>query len=149
MGSRNIFRKWMLLFPDSTPMRSTVLQAGSVDLPCQSMEVSCFLLLLFCVKLQRRRKKSSKEEYEPWKWGPTARYYASQTKIMLSTRESCQDQAGNRTKRRLPDHREETQTEVVWWTCLPFMRSGQSHFARHSEVGNTTRQIEKEARRQH
>ena len=28
----------------------------------------------------------------------------------------------------------ETQTEVVW-TCLPFIRSGQNHFARHSEKG--------------
>ena len=31
------------------------------------------------------------------------------------------------------------QTEVVW-TCLPFTRSGQNHFARHSERGKKTRQ---------
>ena len=32
----------------------------------------------------------------------------------------CQDPAGNRTTRRLPDHCKETQTEVVW-SCLPFI----------------------------
>ena len=31
-----------------------------------------------------------------------------------------------------PDHRKETQTAVVW-ACLPFIRSGQNHLARHSE----------------
>ena len=31
---------------------------------------------------------SSKEEYKPWKWGATARYYASHTKTMLPTRKS-------------------------------------------------------------
>ena len=36
----------------------------------------------------------------------------------------CQDPAGNWTTRRPPDHRKETQTEVIW-TCLPFIRSGQ------------------------
>ena len=48
-------------------------------------------------------------------------------------RSPCQDPAGNRTTRRL-DHRKETQTAVVW-TCLPFIRSDQNHFARHSEGG--------------
>ena len=46
----------------------------------------------------------------------------------------CHDPAGNRTIRRLPDHRKEMQTEVVW-TCLPFIRSGQNHLARHSGGG--------------
>ena len=32
----------------------------------------------------------------------------------------CQDPAGSRTTRRPPDHRKETQTEMVW-TCLPFI----------------------------
>ena len=44
----------------------------------------------------------------------------------------CQVPAGNRTTWRPPDHRKETQTAVVW-TCLPFIRSGQKHLARHSE----------------
>ena len=44
----------------------------------------------------------------------------------------CQDPAGNRTTRRQPD--KETQTASVW-TCLPFIRSGEKHFARHSERG--------------
>ena len=28
------------------------------------------------------------------------------------------------------------------WSCLPFIRSGQSHLARHSERGKKTRQRE-------
>ena len=35
------------------------------------------------------------------------------------------------TKTSCPDHRTETQTAVVW-TCLPFIRSGENHLARHS-----------------
>ena len=50
-----------------------------------------------------------------------------------------QDPAGNRTTRRPPDHCKETQTAVVW-SCLPFIRSGQYHLARHSERGKKTRQ---------
>ena len=38
------------------------------------------------------------------------------------------------TTQRPPDHRKETQTAVVW-SCLPFIRSGQNHLARHSERG--------------
>ena len=33
-------------------------------------------------------EQNSKEEYKPWKWGATARYYTSHTKTMLPTRES-------------------------------------------------------------
>ena len=33
-----------------------------------------------------------------------------------------------------PYHVKETQTAVVW-SCLPFIRSGQNHLARHSERG--------------
>ena len=44
-----------------------------------------------------------------------------------------QASAGNRTTRR-PDHRKETQNAVVW-SCLPFIRCGQNHLARHSERG--------------
>ena len=60
----------------------------------------------------------------------------------------CQDPAGNRTTRRPPDQRKETQTEVVW-TCLPFIRSGQNHLARYSERVKKTRRAEKEVGRQH
>ena len=56
-------------------------------------------------------------------------------------RSTCQDPAGNWTTRR-PDHREETQTAVVW-SCLPFIRSGQNHLARYSEGVKKTRQTEK------
>ena len=35
------------------------------------------------------------------------------------------------------------------WSCLPFIRSGQIHLARHSERGKKTRQTEEEVGRQH
>ena len=63
-------------------------------------------------------------------------------------RSPCQDIAGNRTTRTLPDHRKEMQTAVVW-SCLTFIRSGQNHLARHGERGKKTRQTEKEVGRQH
>ena len=44
--------------------------------------------------------------------------------------------------------RKVTQTAVVW-TCLPFIRSGQNHLARHSVKGKKTRQTEEEVGRQH
>ena len=37
----------------------------------------------------------------------------------------------------------ETQTAVVW-SCLPFIRSGQNHLARHGERGKKRRQTEEE-----
>ena len=40
------------------------------------------------------------------------------------------------------------QTEVAW-TYLLFIRSGQSHLARHSERGKKTRQTEEEVGRQY
>ena len=60
----------------------------------------------------------------------------------------CQDPAGNRTTGKPPDQGKEMQTAVVW-TCLPFIRSGQNYFARHSERAKKTRQTEKEVGRQH
>ena len=60
----------------------------------------------------------------------------------------CQDPAGNWSTRRPPDHRKETQTAVVG-SCVPFIRSGQYHLARHSERGKKTRQTEKEVGKQH
>ena len=53
----------------------------------------------------------------------------------------CQDPAGNRTTRRPPNHRKETQTSVVW-LCLPFIRSGQNHLASYCERGKKKRQTE-------
>ena len=38
---------------------------------------------------------------------------------------------------------------AVEWSCLPFIRSGQNHLARHSERGKKTRQTEEEVGRQH
>ena len=60
----------------------------------------------------------------------------------------CQDPAGNRTTRKPPGHRKETQTAVVW-PCLPLIRSGQNHLSRHSEGAKKTRQTEEEVERQH
>ena len=37
----------------------------------------------------------------------------------------------------------------VVWSCLPFIRSGQNHLARHSERVQKTRQAEEEVGRQH
>ena len=54
----------------------------------------------------------------------------------------CQNPAANPITRRPPDRRREIQTEVVW-ACLPFIRSGQNHRARHSERGKKTRQTER------
>ena len=62
-------------------------------------------------------------------------------------RKPCQDAAGNRATRR-PSYRKETQTAVVW-TCLPLIRSGQRHLARHSERGKKTRQTEEKVGRRH
>ena len=60
----------------------------------------------------------------------------------------CQDPAGDWTTRRPPDDCKETQTAVVW-SCFPFIRSGQTYFARYGERGKKTRQIEEEVGRQH
>ena len=60
----------------------------------------------------------------------------------------CQDPAGNRTTQRPPDDCKETQTAVVW-SCLPFVRFGQNHLARHSERGKKTRRTKEEVGRQH
>ena len=46
----------------------------------------------------------------------------------------CQDPTGNWTTWRSPDDRKETLTAGVC-SCLPFIRSGQNHLARHSERG--------------
>ena len=60
----------------------------------------------------------------------------------------CQDPAGNWTTWRSPDDRKETQTAVVW-SCLPFIRSGQNHLARHSEREKKIRRTKEEVGRQH
>ena len=58
----------------------------------------------------------------------------------------CKDPAGNQTTQRHPDHCKEMQTAVVW-SCLPFIRSGQNHLARHSERGKKTRQTLRQRKR--
>ena len=40
--------------------------------------------------------------------------------------------------------------KLQWYgSCLPFIKSGQNHPARHSETGKKTRQTEEEVGRQH
>ena len=60
----------------------------------------------------------------------------------------CQYPAGNWTTLTHPDHFKEMQTAVVW-SCLPLIRSGQNHRARHSERGKKTRRTKEEVGRQH
>ena len=60
----------------------------------------------------------------------------------------CKDPAGNWTTQRPPDNCKGTQIAVVR-SCLPFIRSGQSHLAGPSERGKETRQTEEEVGRQH
>ena len=38
---------------------------------------------------------------------------------------------------------------VAVWSCLPFIRSGPNHLAKHSERGKKTRQTEEEVGRQY
>ena len=64
------------------------------------------------------------------------------------TSEEVRAKIQQRTTRRPPDHRKETQTAVVG-SYLPFINSGQTHFARLSERGKKTRQKEEEVGRQH
>ena len=59
----------------------------------------------------------------------------------------CQVQQAIGTIRRPLGNRKETQTAVVW-SCLPFIRSGENHLARHNERGKKTRQTEEEVGRQ-
>ena len=70
------------------------------------------------------------------------------TRLIEQRGNPCQDPEGNWTTRRSPDDRKETQTAVVW-SCFPFIRSGENHFARHSERGKKTRRTKEEAGRQH
>ena len=94
----------------------------------------------------RPSQQSSKEQYKPWKWGATARSTHLIQRQRYQRGSPCQDPAGNRTTRRPPNHRKETQTAIVW-SCLPFIKSSQNHLARHSERGKKTRQIEEEVGR--
>ena len=60
-------------------------------------------------------------------------YYASHTKTMLPSRKPV-PRSSRQSDHTKPEHCKETQTAVVW-SCLPFIRSGQSHLARLSERG--------------
>ena len=70
------------------------------------------------------------------------------TKTMLATRKSVPRPSRQLGYTKPPDYCKETQIALVW-SCLPFIRSGQIHLARHSERGKKTRQTEEEVGRQH
>ena len=74
------------------------------------------------------------------------RCYCKVLHISCKDHVTNQDPAGNRTSRRPSDHRKETQTAVEW-TCLPFIKSGQNHLARHGERGKKKMQTEEEVGR--
>ena len=93
-------------------------------------------------------QKSSKREYKPWKWGATAKTTYLIQRPLYQPGSPCKDPAGNQTTWRPPDHGKKMQTAVVW-SCLPFIRSGKNHLARHSERGKKTRQTEEEVVTQH
>ena len=38
---------------------------------------------------------------------------------------------------------------ILAWSCVPFIRFGQNHLARHSEKGKKTRQTVEEVERKH
>ena len=48
----------------------------------------CHIHLSVCLWIMDPLQQSSREEYKPWKWDATARYYASHTKTMLRTKKS-------------------------------------------------------------
>ena len=106
-----------------------------------------FCCFLFSIKKLPPCYWSSNEEYEPWKWDATPRYYASHTKILLPTRKSVPRSSRQSDHTKPHDHPDEMQIAVV--QCLPFIRSGQDRLARHSERGKMTRQTEEEVRRWH
>ena len=118
------------------------LQDTTDALPCHIHLPLCMLVN------QGPSQQSSKEEYKPWKWGATARYYTSHTKTMLPRGSPCQDPEGNWTTWRFSDDHKEMQTAVVW-SCFPFIRSGQNHLTRHSERGKKTRRTKEKVGRQH
>ena len=88
-------------------------------------------------------QQSCEEEYEPRKLGASARYNAFHTKTMLPTRKVCakiqqacgpyEDLLTNVKKCKLKRYGH----------ILPFIRSGQNHLARHSEMGKKTRHSER------
>ena len=93
-------------------------------------------------------QQSSKEEYKPWKWGATARYYTSHTKTMLPMRKSVPRSSSQLDHMKTSWGFKKMQTAVIW-SCFLFITSGQSHLARHSERGKKTRRTEEEVGRQH
>ena len=107
-------------------------------------------------------QQGCKEEYEPWKWGATARYYAPCTKTLLPMRKSVprSSRQSHHTETRPPDHCKETQTEEICcmdvspvhqtWPKPPCKAEwkGQEDKADRGR-GRKTRQTEEEVGRQH
>ena len=111
-----------------------------LTIPCYEIQAKSLkhLLVITCMLVNHGpSQQSSKEEYKPWKWGATARYYTSHTRPCYQRASPCQDPAGNWTTRRSPDDRKETQT------------AGCAHVSRSSGLAKTILQgTVKEERRQ-
>ena len=112
-----------------------------------AVEKKWIICALYCMLVNYGpSQQSSKEEYKSWKWGATARYYASHKK-----RHVTNEEVHGRIQQAIGPYKDlltivETQTAVVWW-CHLLIRSGQNHLARHSERGTKTRQTAEEVGR--
>ena len=102
------------------------------DLSGQAAELSCHTRLPVCLSIMdphsRGPKKNTHLGNEVLPQDTTHRIQ----RPCYQRGSPCQDPAGKWTTRRPFDDRKETQSAVVR-SCLPFIRSGQSHLARHSK----------------
>ena len=90
-------------------------------------------------------QQSSKKEYKPCKWVATA-------KTISYKDHYTNKEVRAKIQQAIGPHEDLTIVKMqaaVVWLCLPFIRSGQNHLARHSERGKRTRQTEEEVERQH
>ena len=101
-----------------------------------------------CMPVNHGPSQQNCKEYWSHKWGATARCYASHRKTMLPTRKSVprSSRQSDHTKTSW-QYCKEMQTAMVC-TCLPFIRPGQKHFARHSQREKKIRETEEEVGRQ-
>ena len=114
-------------------------EIGNPSSPCSSF----FPCILFLAMVGRAPKKNTSHGNEVLPQNTTHHIQ----RPCYQRGSLCKDSAGNRTTRK-PGHHKETQIAVVW-SCLPFIKSGQNHLARHSERGKKARQIEEEGGRPH
>ena len=93
-------------------------------------------------------QQSSKEEYKHWKWGASQILHISYKDHVTNEEIRAKIQQAIGPHEDLLTIVKRRKVQCVW-SCLPFIRSGQNHLARHSERGKKTRQTEEEVGRQH